>query len=229
MQPRLIDIEPLGTDVILPGIVLGYELGESAILESICPPDAARHIHISQQAGGLAMSYPSVIGLVLRLASNLAELQEGQKVIRGLKAMAEDPKLSLLKREYPEFARLVLTHGQPYSKEQLDSLSDALRLHMRLPPIESGIEAFVRFEACDLRSYFDGWNVLAASAPAGLASIYDPAIADRIHIDDSNVRQLSLQDDTCFDSASFASLVALGGVLGSKNCPRAFLLWENSD
>jgi hypothetical protein len=86
----MIHIEPLGSDVILPAFMIGYELP--------MPESNPDHLFdlprwivtVDQQAGGMSMSYPSVVGAVLRVGANQ---DKGKKdlghLIKGLKVMAE--------------------------------------------------------------------------------------------------------------------------------------------
>jgi hypothetical protein len=64
----LIHIEPLGCGSILPAFVVGYPLADDEELDALDVPPAI--VVIEQQAGGVAMSYPVVMGAVLRLEAN---------------------------------------------------------------------------------------------------------------------------------------------------------------
>ena len=146
----MIHIEPLGTNVILPAFVIGYELPlPSKNPDSLT--DLPRWIvTLDQQAGGLSMSYPSVVGVVLRIEANL---ERGKKnlahLVRGLKCMAEDPQVGILKRDYSVLSRLVATWGTEYTQADLRGLENLLSANMWMPPLRNGIEAFIRCAECD--------------------------------------------------------------------------------
>jgi hypothetical protein len=107
------------------------------------------------------MSCPSVLAAVLRLEANA---DKGRKdlahLLRGFRCMAEDPDPDTLRRDYPVLARLVLTHGTEYTRRELRDLENVLSAHVLVPPLRSGIEAFVRQEPCDPLDYFRGWKML---------------------------------------------------------------------
>ena len=114
----MLRIEPLGTRFILPAFVVGFELsGESERRIDDLDDSPAWLIALDQQAGGCCMSYPSVLGAVLRFADNGRHCRSDvREVTRGFQAMAEDPNIALLRREYPELAGLVYTRGAAYSR-----------------------------------------------------------------------------------------------------------------
>jgi hypothetical protein len=82
---------------------------------------------VEQQAGGVAMSYPVVMGAVLRLEPNRHRgLRDLEPLLRGMRAMAEEPDLKLLEREYKVLRSLVLTSGSAYTESELRTLQDYL-------------------------------------------------------------------------------------------------------
>jgi hypothetical protein len=227
----MIHIEPLGTGVILPAFVVGYELprAEAALPEGMPPWVMA----VDQQAGGLAMSYPSVVGAVLRLEANAHKaVKDIARLVRGFRLMVEDPDLGTLRREYPVLAGLVLTHGAEYTRRQLLDLGNVLSAHVRVPPLRSGIEAFVRHEPCDPLDYFRGWRVLRCGVRRDgprRGSIYAFPEPSGYHVDDSNLADLDLADDVAYDEACQRGLMALGAAWARPGPPDVFLLWETSD
>ncbi|WP_257459537.1 hypothetical protein [Archangium lipolyticum] len=57
-------------------------------------------LRLDQQAGGYCMSYPSVLGAVLRLDANLERgRNDPARAVRGFQAMAEAPDMKLLERD----------------------------------------------------------------------------------------------------------------------------------
>jgi hypothetical protein len=226
----MIHIEPLHTGVILPAIVLGYELSEPPGSLGEMPPWV---VTVDQQAGGHGMSYPSVVGAVLRLDANC---EQGKRDItrlhRGLRCMAEDPDLATLRRDYPVLSRLVGTRGNEYAPRDLLDLGNVLGSYFWLPPLQGGIEAFVRFAPCDPLDYFRGWKVLrCVLRPNGSrrGSIYALPEADGYPVDESNLSDLEVADDIVYDGERQQELVQLGEVLGRPGLPDVFFLWENSD
>jgi hypothetical protein len=229
----MIHLEPLGTDVLLPAFVVGYEFplpgGEPDRLQGL-PPWV---VVVDQQAGGLAMSYPSVVGAVLRLEANAERARKDLgRLVRGFRLMAEDPDMGTLRREYPVLAGLVLTHGSAYTRRQLRDLGNILASHLWVPPPRSGIEAFIRHQACDPLDYFRGWRVLRPRlrrVDVRRVSIQDLHESASYHVDEGNLANLELADDVASDEACQRELTRLGQELGRPKLPDVFLLWENSD
>jgi hypothetical protein len=229
----MIHIEPLHTGIILPAFVIGYELSpsaEPAMPLRELPPWV---VTLDQQAGGLCMGYPSVVGAVLRLEANR---EQGKKdiarLVRGLRCMAEDPDLATLRRDYPVLSRLVLTHGNEYPKSDLLDLGNILGSHFWLPPLRGGIEAFVRFAPCDPLDYFRGWKVLRCGLRRDVprhGSIYAFPESDGYYVDESNLSDLELADDLVYDEDRQRELMNLGEGLARPCLPNLFFLWENSD
>src|SRR5262245_31758583 len=97
----LVDLETHGTrDHFLPALVVGYDV--SAYPNRYLVEQAAGVgdwlLLVSPQVGGMGMSYPQLMGTLLRL-----EQRNGiAPLLRGLRAMGEDPDRTLLKTEYPD-------------------------------------------------------------------------------------------------------------------------------
>jgi hypothetical protein len=71
-------------------------------------------VAVDQQAGELAISYPSVVGAVLRLEANADKAEKDiARLVRGFQLMAEDPDLGTLRREYPVLAGLAQFANSP--------------------------------------------------------------------------------------------------------------------
>jgi hypothetical protein len=229
----MIHIEPLHTGVILPAFVIGYELSESARptrpLQEL-PPWV---VTLDQQAGGYGISYPSVVGAVMRLDANG---ERGKKdiarLIRGIRCMAEDPDMATLRRDYPVLSRLVGTHGSEYAKNELRDLDNILNAYFWLPPLAGGIEAFLRFADCDPLDHFQDWKMLRCRVRRdGLrrGSVYTLPGSDSYHVDESNLSDLEMADDVVYDAKRQRELMKLGEELAKPGLPGVFFLWENSD
>lgn len=212
----------------MPAFVVGYEIPDGTLdyLHGLAGlPDWL--MAFAQQAGGYGMSYPTVVGACLRWQDNFHCFDgSADWLIRGFQAMAEDPDETLLQSEYPTLARLVYTRGDAYTLAEVQSLEQFLRHHMSLPPIEGGIEAFIRFVPSDLLSAFGRWQVLAAVPGPDFDSIYSGLPG--LYADDTNVGCLDFSTDGQFDRAKLDVLASFGVCIGQQY-PRAFLLWENSD
>jgi hypothetical protein len=235
----MLRIEPLGTDVFLPAFVVGYEIPDGAAgaiadraLDRL-PPEPGPLLVLDQQAGGYCMTYPSVAGVVLRLEANDGKARAPLKdLVRGLKAMAEDPDKPLLAREFPVLSELVHTRGDPYDKQDLRQLQSFVQRFIDTPPLESGLEAFVRFGPCDVLSYFGGWNVLSCrlvEPDRRRGSICGDDPPTRYCVEEGNVSDLLCDDRRVLDESLLQSVSHLGRQLGLEGSPRLFLLWENSD
>jgi hypothetical protein len=226
----LIHIEPLGCGSILPAFVIGYAVGDDDDLERIDAPPQI--VVVDQQAGGRCMQYPVVIGALVRLDQNRHRgLRDLEALLRGLRAMAEEPDLALLEREYPVLRGLVQTKGAEYDPEQLHALQSYLSDYITLPPIARGIEAYVEFAASDPRDFFTQWNVTSCtlrSADRRKGSIYR-STDHEYHIDESNLDDVMLDDSIALDDALWRELGRLGRLLRRPRSAQLFFLWENSD
>src|SRR5262249_8811240 len=223
----MIRIEPLGTGVVLPAVAIGYEIASTEQDQQVERFDEAPGwiITLDQQAGGYCMRYPSVVGAVLRLADN-PERCRGDLgyVVRGFRAMAEDPDVTVLRREYPVLHELVYTRGDDYTDRQLEGLARFLGKFFDLPAFASGCEAFVRFGPCNVCSVFGGWRMLRAAPTPDLRQLYEGFRA--LHVDDSNIGGVTFSADTVFGWTTLSEVEAVGARIGAEG-PRAFLLWEN--
>ena len=217
----MITIEPLGTGgQILPAFIIGYDVtgNPDDQLRAAVPESEGPIVHIYQQAGGYGMSYPGIVGAVLRLEANR---ERGRRpldpLIRGFRAMAEDPDMKVLE-EYPLLRRMVYTRGGPYSRADLHALGQLLGRYVRVPSILSGIEAFIRFEPCDVLAYFAGWRALSCRA-----------VTSELSFEEVNLNELAREDSTVFASDLIDRIRDVGKRLGRDQPPGLFLLWENSD
>ncbi|PCC71360.1 hypothetical protein SAMN02745121_00900 [Nannocystis exedens] len=228
----MISLEPLGTGVFLPAILIGYEAPGAVSLEHLnaaLPPDGAI-VRVFQQAGGDCMSYPTAFGALLRLEANRG--RDGgplDVLVRGLKAMSEDPDMETL-RQYPVLRALVGTSGRSYESSELDSLARYLERFFDVPAFVSGLEAFVCFAPCDALEFFGGWNVLTCRLPThddARLTIY--ADTPGHHFDESNASELIRDDIRVFDAERLRAIADLGQRLGLPGRPSAFLSWENCE
>ena len=201
--------------MILPAILIGDVSDEQ--LERLTAQDD-RIVGVSQQARGMSVSYPCAVGTLLRLAANLDRgIRPLGDLVRGLKAMAEDPDTKLL-RQFPALRELVLTSGQPYTADELRGLGTYLRSFIDLPPLASGIEAFVRFAPGHPLPRLAGWHALSCRSDDG-----------RTRFDSRDIEALTRHDRRTFDGGLLRQIVALGQQVGRSGPPGMFLLWENSD
>ena len=247
-------IEPLGTDLFLPAFLIGYRISEERAARSSARPKApsspsARKrdgepekqasndcppwlLRVDQQAGGMCMSYPHLMGMLLRFEANRDKLLDDD-IIRGLKFMAEDPKVGVLRRCYPPLGRLVHTVGQDYSAVEREELHGFLSRYLRCPPLVGGIEACVHCDPnVDLLDFFAGWRVLSVEVRPGheLPEVYrgvKGTISEEVDLKTSG--PLHLSDPTTFDHTLLRKLRRHAEALGMKGPPSAYLLWENSD
>ena len=232
----MLRIEPHGTNVILPAFVVGFEVfGESDFRIDDLDDSPDWLITLDHQAGGYCMTYPTVVGAVLRFADNSHHCRSDVAcVTRGFQAMAEDPELAVLRTEFPALASIVCTQGDPYDAESLVRLHRFVDRYFHIPAIESGIEALVRMEHCDPLRYFADWRMLTVT----LKSEADQPFGDRKrnYIDDSNIDSMRLTTDDIFSDGPLQLIRELGTHLRvgrndhtSHDHLGVFLLWENSD
>lgn len=227
----MIHIEPLGTDVFLPAFLIGYELplpGHNTDRLNDLPRWV---VTIDQQAGGMCMRHPSVVGAVLRLEANRQKAKkEVSHLIKGLKYMAEDPKVDMLKRDYPVLGRMVATRGADYDKRQLRDLENVLSSYFWTPPLYSGFEAFIRCAACDPLDFFKGWRMMGVELQSG--RVGSACALDEEHcyyVEQGNLNDLALTDEDEFNEAANDILVAIGRQCNKPTGPDVFFLWENCD
>lgn len=176
------------------------------------------------------MRHPEVLGVVLPWELNKDKaITEPSHLTRGIRAMGESSDDELLEKEYPELANLWLTRGKDYSAAQLQELSQALAAVFRLPSLESGLEAFVRFEMCNLMEFFDGWSWAEIPVSEGRSCDW-LAASDHGWREAAGVFDLSLL--ACLRAFALEHLFTELGQCPTKSEllePRAFLLWENCD
>lgn len=226
----MIAIEPHGTSDLLPAIVVGFEVPEvveSSDLETL-KDTPEWTVMLSHQAGGLCMRYPEVVGGVLRLDDNKRHgIGDIDQLIKGFRAIGEDPNRGRFRSFYADLFRFCKTWGEDYSESQLCDLDRTFSEYLRLPPIESGIEAFLRFDQCDPFDFFRGWSLTRINAPERPRRVlYKGQLCP--HFDDSNFGELRLEPGVEFQPDVIAELERLGRQIGQSQV-RAFLLWENSD
>ncbi|MBI1258482.1 MAG: hypothetical protein GC204_13525 [Chloroflexi bacterium] len=221
----MITLAPLGMDVVLPAFVVGYEYSTTFIekaerLSGGKAPDWL--VDMDLQVGGYLMSYPRVVGVVLRLEANRekgkADLSD---LIRGIKAMAEGGDRKLLK-EYPLLDQLAYTYGAPYSAEELKAFENYLSGYMDIPAIKEGLEAYISHVQCNPLDYFNGWNLMRCQVvPEGNPQSY---------FDEFFMDEIEFYDDEVYGEAIQNLLIeaARDGIF-KLPYPRVFLLWENSD
>jgi len=225
----MIAIEPQGTGVLLPAFVVGFEVPAEEPHDRVSSwrssPDWI--VVVDQQAGGMCMRYPVVAGVVLRFADNRDRFQrEPDFVIRGFGAMAEDPQLDVLERDYSVLRGLVGTHGSDYNPQELRSLEAFLTRYVEVPAMESGFEAFIRFSACDILRYFAGWRLLLVEVLPPYREAYGDVHCPRV--EDGELGRFAFRNDAMLNEEKVAGLRRLGELLGQSEA-RAFLLWENCD
>jgi hypothetical protein len=228
----MIAIEPLGTEIFLPAFIIGYELPNGDAVERVLgwrdSPDYV--VTTFQQAGGMCMHYPSVAGVMLRFGDNTQHIRDAEFLIRGFQAMAEDPQMDVLRRDYPVLERLVKTRGDDYTAEQIFRLERYLWRYATLPAIESGFEAFVRFQECDLLRYFADWRILRVEVPRDFENWYldrsqNPSYP---YLEAGYLSGVTFQCEEFSDAEVRRELSALGTMVGQSH-PRVFFLWENCD
>ncbi|HEX2621126.1 MAG TPA: hypothetical protein VHL11_13285 [Phototrophicaceae bacterium] len=222
-------IEPLGIEEIMPAFVIGYEFDDDQLLRINEKENLPNwFISLRQQAGGYSMRYPSVSGAVLRLASNLDRMgTQGYELVAGLQLMAEDPNIPELEAKFPILRKLVYIGD--YNADHLQQLQTFLAQYLTLPPIETGIEAYIQFALCDPLDYFGGWHVMQYK--------YNDPVSGSIYLDSRNfywVEEGNLSDLILTDDIDYASelnnwLTKIALSEGIDSPPRIFLLWENSD
>jgi hypothetical protein len=222
----MLRLEPMAMDGVLPAVVVGFEVAGDDLQRAAALPDPPDGVMLlDQQAGGLAMSYPSVLGVVLPLAANVGRAgPRAADVIRGLLAMQEDPDLAALEREFPALRAMVLSQGDPYTRGDLDRLHAFVGRAFRLPVFESGLEAFVRCAPADPLAYLRGWQSFSCTPrPDSGLSVLD-AYGLRAYR-----AELVVDDTRLFDETLLDAVCTTGARVATHGAPRLFLLWTNSD
>jgi len=230
----LFSLEPLGTEVFLPGILLGWHLGPEASHRLRELGDSPSwFLHVEQQAGGPCMQYPECAGMLLRFEANRKCFrQPADPLIRGLRFIAQDPNLQALADEYPLLYGMVGTWGLPYDADTLHALSRYLAPFLDLPELESGIEAYLHFEECDLLAHFARWKALQCTLrppESRQGSTYRMNPKTVYYISDRNSDDVVREDVVEVNQQSLADLVRVGAEVGLHAPCRAILMWENSD
>ncbi|MEM9190780.1 MAG: hypothetical protein AAGF12_16470 [Myxococcota bacterium] len=221
-MPAPTPVLPLGTDVLMPALLLGYE--------SDIGPESPRWTRrkdakpwlffVEQQAGGYCMSYPTALGILFRLHTNAPRaVKPPETLIQAFHAMAEDPEPKLVKKLEPRLFEACGTWGSDYSTEVLAQISDAMRDYFEVPRCTGGLEAFVRLEPSPtaFRSVL-GWHyVVPSGSSKGVG-------------EDWLSEGPQWFDGPPMTGSDVATLEALASdVLGVTDKPALFLLWENSD
>lgn len=229
----LMTFEPMGCEGVLPAVVIGHDISDWRNIPDIqlglagSLPQANWFMRVGPQVGGYVMSYPEVLGLMLRLESNVQwARKDPSRWLRGLRAMAEDPDYDLLKREYPGLHSCTGTWGEPYRPEDLSLLHEEISGAFALPEFDGGLEAFVRFKACDLLQVFGGWRVLGLHTPLGVEPVAGGFLYDFL-----SAHELVRDEDVCLTLESLRALQLYCERFAGARLPppRAWLVWENSD
>jgi hypothetical protein len=219
-----------GIQGVFPAIVIGYEVdaavSEAARALADAPPWM---LAVEHQAGGLATLQRSLVGAVCRIQGNLDRaLTDATGLLRGLRAMGEDLDEALLARAFPELAGLVLTHGDAYTRAELDRLAAFVGRFLRLPPFDAGHEAIIRCAAgADLLDVFAGWRIFSMTLTPEGESAGLRLVADWVLFQHPGC--VRFDDEHSVDAAMIDALRATAARLEIAGEPRAFLLWENSD
>ena len=231
VQRGLVTLEPKGCDQLLPAIVIGHDVAAWPNLRELRAgltgslPHASWLLSVDHQAGGYRMSYPEVLGLMMRLESNATRaLKNPSRLMRGFVAMSEDPDCALLEREYPLLRPCAGTQGDPYPPELLSLLHQEVSSVFALPGFDQGREAFVRLEPCDLMRVFEGWRVMGLRTPSD-----EDRIPDCLRYD--SLSELVRDEDVPLTSELLRDLQVHCERFAGERLPppRAWLLWENSD
>ncbi len=216
----------LETVEILPAVVIGFEIDDDKKLRELTGLPSWLFI-IEQQAGGLCMTHPSVLGMVLRLGVNVDKGKPGlAEVLRAMEAMAEDPDMDILHTDFPYLVELVKTWGTDYDYTELKCLHEFISTGLNLPEFESGLEAFLRCAPGDPMAFFSGWRVLTCYLKPELQAEYPPAIYLWDSLTDPD---FICDDNLVFNENIIKALIGYGEELTGQSKPQIFLLWQNSD
>ncbi len=217
----------LETVETLPAVVIGFELDDDKKLLNLTGLPPWLFI-IEQQAGGLCMTHPTVLGLVLRLGANVDKGKPGlAEVLRAMEAMAEDPDMDLLYSDFLFLVDLVKTWGNDYDTAELKCLHEFISTGLNLPEFESGLEAFLRCVPGDPLAFFSGWRVFTCALKPEAQAKYPPAV--RIWDSFSTDPEIDHDDDLVFDESILKALIGYGEELIGQSKPQIFVLWQNSD
>ena len=224
----MIHIEPLGTEIILPGFIIGWEENSTVteLVKGYFKEIPNWLITVDQQSGGYSMFYPSVVGVILRLQDNIKYIrQDPMKFIKGFELMAEDPSINQLKQDYPLLAEMVWTKGDEYTYPTLQEFHKYLTGYVSVPLISKGWEAYIEFEPVNPLAYFDNWYMLCVEKPE--KAVDNHKNSNDIYLDGSNIKQVSLNSDKKFTEEIYSTLLAIRN--GGEGPPRIYFMWENSD
>ena len=202
----VLELDVMDSRWAVPALVVGFSpCGLEALPGT--GPVSPWLLRMTVQAGGLSMSYPTLLGCLIRLEQNAERWQPGPglpRVLQGLRAMAEDPDEVLLQSQFPELKGAWGTWGEAYRPDVLQRLHRFLRLALPCPGLDEGLEAMVRFEPGDPLAWLRG------------------------------VRLLELRPGTepgegqTFDESVMTHLALLGLEL-NLGAVRTYLVWTNSD
>ncbi|HVE40223.1 MAG TPA: hypothetical protein VNM14_10070 [Planctomycetota bacterium] len=227
----LVDLETQGTGGhFLPALVVGYDVTgiQDGILTGFMDPAPDWLTLLSPQAGGLGISYPRVMGAVLRLEANAAR---GRALLTpfvlALRAMGESDDKVPFEPEFKALNSLMETHGDPYSAEQLALLNSIAGRYLDLPPFESGVEALVRSGAADPLRYLADWGVMTYRVAEGRTHPYTTT-PPPYRVEESNVLDLVTVDEIPYRRIH-EPLCSLARWFARQKEPGIRLLWENSD
>ncbi len=188
---------------LLPAFFFGFKLGaDSTIATNDAPPWL---LLLEHTVGGVAMTYPTLLGVVLRLGANL-ERGVGQPADVMRAFVSQD--YALLRRDFPALAPLLLGTDGSYRQAALHTLGSFLQRHFHLPDLVEGQEALVQFEVTDPLAWFRGWRVFSR------------------HEVESRVVS---HDEERFEAPLLDALIAFARQHQVPGRPRLFFLWENSD
>jgi hypothetical protein len=224
MTPRL--LASLSTRHVVPAFVVGFELtaGRAVELAQRPPQELTSFVQLhAHQYAGYCCAQVSLLGMTFRFEGNLDRprgLFPLDALRRGLISLGEFGHETVSRRSlHPEVAwvgDLSPTHGQPYDEADRKLLEKTLLEAVPgLPPIDTAVEAFVRFRAGVPKALL-GWRGFTVS-PEG------PMV-----LDDWNFQEARVSDSLKVTPSQVQALQALGEreKWGSL---RTFLLWENSD
>jgi hypothetical protein len=122
--------------------------------------------------------------------------------------------------------------GTEYTQDQLRDLQNVLSANIWMPPLQKGIEAFLRCADCDPLDFFRGWKMLGCAIRDEnnrRGSIYSLEEEHCYYVDDSNLSDLALIGIDDFGPEAVDVLERFGEECGMPSGPSVFFLWENAD
>lgn len=203
---------------LVPCIVVGYEDVD------VTAEAAHDMIALHAQAGGLSCAQMRAVGYVLRIAA-AAEFARSDPwpLVRAFQDISDDRTHTTGPSDDVGFAGG--TSGEPLNKEILAQLDAVLAKYFRLPPLDSGIEAFARFDVVDVLAYFEDWPLWTIAARDGSEESRWVEDYGSTPIAESYVATDALR----FAPAHVARLQTLARTMRIEQPVRAFLVWGNSD